>query len=159
MPVIMSWSERRFHVGPLGSGARLKLVVNLVLGLNRAVLAEGLALAGACGIDAAAALEVLKQYAGVFLGHGDQRSQNDRPRLRAAGPPRAAPERRPPHPPARLPPFFNNAAHRLRTSWCCKRPLTWVMPTLDNSAVIRGLRASLDSPPPGLTQTARRYNT
>ena len=34
-----------------GSGARMKLVVNLVLGLNRAVLAEGLSLAEACGID------------------------------------------------------------------------------------------------------------
>ena len=38
----------------------MKLVVNLVLGLNRAVLAEGLALAQSCGIDPAAALEVLK---------------------------------------------------------------------------------------------------
>ena len=59
-PVLASWSDRRFHVGPPGSGARLKLVVNLVLGLNRAVLAEGLALAQACGIAPAAALEVLK---------------------------------------------------------------------------------------------------
>jgi 3-hydroxyisobutyrate dehydrogenase-like beta-hydroxyacid dehydrogenase len=58
-PVLQSWSPRRFHVGPAGSGARLKLVVNLVLGLNRAVLAEGLSLAKACGIDPAAALEVL----------------------------------------------------------------------------------------------------
>lgn len=58
--VVKSWSERRFHVGPPGSGARLKLVVNLVLGLNRAVLAEGLALAAACGIDQARALEVLR---------------------------------------------------------------------------------------------------
>ena len=53
-------ATRRFHVGPAGSGAQLKLVVNLVLGLNRAVLAEGLSLAAACGIDPAAALEVLK---------------------------------------------------------------------------------------------------
>lgn len=59
-PVLATWSPRRFHVGPAGSGARLKLVVNLVLGLNRAVLAEGLALARACGIDVAMALEVLK---------------------------------------------------------------------------------------------------
>lgn len=59
-PVLMSWSDRRFHVGKVGSGARLKLVVNLVLGLNRAVLAEGLALARACGIDSATALDVLK---------------------------------------------------------------------------------------------------
>jgi 3-hydroxyisobutyrate dehydrogenase-like beta-hydroxyacid dehydrogenase len=58
--VLHTWSDRRFHVGPPGSGARLKLIVNLVLGLNRAVLAEGLSLAAACGIDLAQALEVLK---------------------------------------------------------------------------------------------------
>jgi len=49
-----------FHVGPCGSGARMKLISNLVLGLNRAVLAEGLAFAEAIGIAPAAALEVLK---------------------------------------------------------------------------------------------------
>jgi 3-hydroxyisobutyrate dehydrogenase-like beta-hydroxyacid dehydrogenase len=38
----------------------MKLVVNLVLGLNRAVLAEGLSLAAACGIDLAGALAVLQ---------------------------------------------------------------------------------------------------
>jgi 3-hydroxyisobutyrate dehydrogenase-like beta-hydroxyacid dehydrogenase len=58
--VLASWSEKRFHVGPAGSGARLKLIVNLVLGLHRAVLAEGLSLASACGIPPAAALEVLQ---------------------------------------------------------------------------------------------------
>lgn len=58
--VLRTWSENRFHVGPAGGGARMKLVVNLVLGLNRAVLAEGLSLARACGIDLAAALAVLK---------------------------------------------------------------------------------------------------
>src|SRR3954454_9103422 len=60
-PLLSSWNQRRFHVGRAGNSARLKLVVNLVLGLNRAALAEGLALARACGIDAAAGLEVLKQ--------------------------------------------------------------------------------------------------
>jgi 3-hydroxyisobutyrate dehydrogenase-like beta-hydroxyacid dehydrogenase len=59
-PILDSWSTKQFHVGPPGSGARMKLVVNLVLGLNRAVLAEGLSLARACGLDLAAALEVLK---------------------------------------------------------------------------------------------------
>jgi len=49
-----------FHVGPAGSGARMKLAVNLVLGLNRAVLAEGLEYARACGIDPYLALEILK---------------------------------------------------------------------------------------------------
>lgn len=58
--VLATWSEKRFQVGPAGSGARLKLVVNLVLGLNRAVLAEGLSLAAACGIEPATALEALK---------------------------------------------------------------------------------------------------
>jgi 3-hydroxyisobutyrate dehydrogenase-like beta-hydroxyacid dehydrogenase len=55
-----SFSKRAFHVGPGGSGARMKLVFNLVLGLNRAVLAEGLSFAEASGIDAAQALEVLQ---------------------------------------------------------------------------------------------------
>ncbi len=59
-PVLEAWSDRRFHLGPSGSGVRMKLVVNLVLGLNRAVLAEGLAFAEACGIDAALALQVLR---------------------------------------------------------------------------------------------------
>jgi 3-hydroxyisobutyrate dehydrogenase-like beta-hydroxyacid dehydrogenase len=58
--VLESWSSRRFHVGAAGSGQRMKLVINLVLGLNRAVLAEGLNLAERAGIDPAAALEVLK---------------------------------------------------------------------------------------------------
>src|SRR5262249_22226413 len=49
-----------FHVGPAGSGARMKLVINLVLGLNRAVLAEGLEFARASGIDPYLALEILK---------------------------------------------------------------------------------------------------
>jgi 3-hydroxyisobutyrate dehydrogenase-like beta-hydroxyacid dehydrogenase len=54
------FAKRWFHVGPWGSGSRTKLVVNLVLGLNRAVLAEGLAFARRCGLDAAAVLEILK---------------------------------------------------------------------------------------------------
>jgi 3-hydroxyisobutyrate dehydrogenase-like beta-hydroxyacid dehydrogenase len=49
-----------FYLGPCGSGSRMKLVFNLVLGLNRAVLAEGLSYAAACGIEPAAALEVLR---------------------------------------------------------------------------------------------------
>lgn len=51
--------SRFFHVGPAGSATRMKLVSNLVLGLNRAALAEGLAFAEAVGVAPAAALEVL----------------------------------------------------------------------------------------------------
>lgn len=59
-PLFNDLSSRTFHLGPVGSGSRMKLVVNLVLGLNRAVLAEGLGLAESLGLDAATALEVLK---------------------------------------------------------------------------------------------------
>lgn len=49
-----------YHVGGCGAAAKMKLASNLVLGLNRAALAEGLAFAEAIGIDPAAALEVFK---------------------------------------------------------------------------------------------------
>lgn len=55
-----AFAAKTFHVGPWGSGARMKLVVNLVLGLQRAVLAEGLCFAERCGIAPRQALEVLK---------------------------------------------------------------------------------------------------
>lgn len=51
---------RMHHVGPSGAASRMKLVTNLVLGLNRAALAEGLAFARCQGIDPARALEVLR---------------------------------------------------------------------------------------------------
>jgi 3-hydroxyisobutyrate dehydrogenase-like beta-hydroxyacid dehydrogenase len=55
-----TFSRQRFYVGSWLAAARMKLVVNLVLGLNRAVLAEGLSFAKACGIEPRRALEVLK---------------------------------------------------------------------------------------------------
>lgn len=60
LPILHSWSGLVRHVGGCGAGARMKLIVNLVLGLNRAALAEGLALAEASGVDPAVALEVLQ---------------------------------------------------------------------------------------------------
>ena len=53
-------ADRSFHVGPIGSGAKMKLVVNLVLGLNRAALAEALALAERLELPTGQALTVLK---------------------------------------------------------------------------------------------------
>jgi 3-hydroxyisobutyrate dehydrogenase-like beta-hydroxyacid dehydrogenase len=47
------------HTGPCGTGSRMKLVTNLVLGLNRAALAEGLAFAAGLGLDPALALDAL----------------------------------------------------------------------------------------------------
>ena len=49
-----------FHCGDAGAGARMKLVTNVVLGLNRAALAEGLALAQGLGLDARQALAVMQ---------------------------------------------------------------------------------------------------
>lgn len=60
VPVLASFSTRQFHTGPCGSGATAKLIVNLVLGLNRAVLAEGLHLAQQCGVDLEQMLEILQ---------------------------------------------------------------------------------------------------
>lgn len=40
-----------YHVGGIGDGNRTKLAINLVLGLNRAALAEGLVFANALGLD------------------------------------------------------------------------------------------------------------
>jgi 3-hydroxyisobutyrate dehydrogenase-like beta-hydroxyacid dehydrogenase len=48
-----------FYAGSWGSGAKMKLISNLVLGLNRAALAEGLVFAKAIGVDPANALTVL----------------------------------------------------------------------------------------------------
>jgi 3-hydroxyisobutyrate dehydrogenase-like beta-hydroxyacid dehydrogenase len=59
-PLFRLFAKEWHHVGPWGSGARTKLVVNLVLGLNRAVLAEGLAFARRCGLDPATVLTVLR---------------------------------------------------------------------------------------------------
>jgi 3-hydroxyisobutyrate dehydrogenase-like beta-hydroxyacid dehydrogenase len=86
--VLDSFARRVFHVGPCGSGARMKLVLNLVLGLNRAVLAEGLAFARACGVDPALALDVLRDgpaYSRVMDTKGEKMLSGDfRPQARLA---------------------------------------------------------------------------
>ena len=62
-PVLDRLARRVFHLGPLGTGAVMKLAVNtLIFGLNGAV-AEGLVLAERNGIDRALAYEVLASSA------------------------------------------------------------------------------------------------
>lgn len=62
-PFLDAIAQRVHYMGPNGSGARAKLVINLVLGLNRLALAEGL-LFGLCqGLDGKALLAVLKDSA------------------------------------------------------------------------------------------------
>ncbi len=58
--LLASFGHEVFHTGAPGSGTRMKLVLNLALGLQRAVLAEALEFARRSGIDPQRALEVLK---------------------------------------------------------------------------------------------------
>ena len=56
-PVLDALFPRRFHIGKTGDGGRAKLAVNLILGLNRMALAEGLTFAERMGLDPKAFLE------------------------------------------------------------------------------------------------------
>ena len=57
--VLQALATQRLHVGPAGMGARAKLATNLVLGLNRAALAEGLVFAERMGIAPAQFLQLV----------------------------------------------------------------------------------------------------
>jgi 3-hydroxyisobutyrate dehydrogenase-like beta-hydroxyacid dehydrogenase len=50
----------RFHVGGPGDGGRAKLAVNLILGLNRVALAEGLVFASRLGLNPQAFLKIAR---------------------------------------------------------------------------------------------------
>lgn len=68
------------YVGEWGAAAKFKLVNNLILGLNRVALAEGLVLADRLGLDAANTLAVLKQcnsYSGVMDTKGQKMVDGD----------------------------------------------------------------------------------
>jgi 3-hydroxyisobutyrate dehydrogenase-like beta-hydroxyacid dehydrogenase len=62
-PIFAAASREAFYMGANGTGANTKLVVNLVLSLNRMALAEGLTLAAKAGLDQGQALKVLQQSA------------------------------------------------------------------------------------------------
>jgi 3-hydroxyisobutyrate dehydrogenase-like beta-hydroxyacid dehydrogenase len=73
--ILTTFCQQIFFTGPAGSGAKMKLVVNLVLGLNRAALAEGLAFAESYGIAPADALQVLRagvSYSAVMDTKGEK---------------------------------------------------------------------------------------
>ena len=58
-PVLQPMSRDIMHLGPIGSGARMKLVNNFVCGVQVAALAEALALVEASGLDVEKAMAVL----------------------------------------------------------------------------------------------------
>ena len=55
-----AFSRRSYHLGPVGSGALGKLIINVVVVGNRLALAEGLNFGLASGMDGATLLQILK---------------------------------------------------------------------------------------------------
>ncbi len=62
-PVLRALFQSYFHIGKIGDGGRAKLAINLILGLNRLALAEGLVFAERLGLDPAAFLDVARRAA------------------------------------------------------------------------------------------------
>jgi len=60
LDLIRAVADRHYYLGGPGSGSRAKLASNLILGLNRLALAEGLVFAERLGLDLPAFLEMLK---------------------------------------------------------------------------------------------------
>lgn len=78
--IFRTCAKRWFHVGEWGSGARMKLASNLVLGLNRAALAEGLAFARSIGLDLQTTLSILIEsaaYSRVMDTKGEKMNAGD----------------------------------------------------------------------------------
>lgn len=73
-PLLRAASRNVFYMGANGAGANTKLVVNLVLSLNRMALAEGLTLAAKAGLDQGQVLTVLKQSA-AYSSAMDQKGE------------------------------------------------------------------------------------
>src|ERR671930_2672472 len=62
-PILGALFASYFHIGKVGDGGRAKLAVNLILGLNRLAMAEGLVFAERLGLDPAAFLKVARSSA------------------------------------------------------------------------------------------------
>jgi 3-hydroxyisobutyrate dehydrogenase len=63
LPVLKAMSKEIVHLGPVGSGAKMKLINNFLCGVQVASLAEGLAWIERSGLDREKALTVLKSGA------------------------------------------------------------------------------------------------
>ena len=62
-PILRALFASYFHIGKIGNAGRAKLAVNLILGLNRLALAEGLVFAERLGLDPEAFLKVARRSA------------------------------------------------------------------------------------------------
>src|SRR5215831_16911932 len=62
-PILRALFAAHFHIGKIGDGGRAKLAINLILGLNRLAVAEGLVFAERLGLDPEAFLKVARSSA------------------------------------------------------------------------------------------------
>jgi 3-hydroxyisobutyrate dehydrogenase-like beta-hydroxyacid dehydrogenase len=62
-------AQKYFYLGPNGSGATMKLVVNTLLGIGMQAIAEAVALGEKAGLDRKRLLDVLSQTAVVAPAH------------------------------------------------------------------------------------------
>lgn len=60
-PLLEKMSTSMRHIGPIGSAAKVKALVNMVMNINTAALAEGLGLGSALGLDLDMLREVFSQ--------------------------------------------------------------------------------------------------
>jgi 3-hydroxyisobutyrate dehydrogenase-like beta-hydroxyacid dehydrogenase len=68
-PIFHAIARSYFHVGPSGSGATMKLVVNTLLGIGMQAIAEAVALGEKAGLDRTKLLTILSQTAVVAPAH------------------------------------------------------------------------------------------
>ncbi len=71
---------KRFHIGEAGDASKAKLAINLILGINRLGLAEGLVFAERLGLDVAAFLRVARAsaaYSQIMDVKGDKMVEGD----------------------------------------------------------------------------------
>ena len=74
-PILSAMSKQIMHLGPVGSGAQLKLIINFLCGVQVASFAEALIWIERNGLDRAASLEFLKTGApgsGIFAAMADR---------------------------------------------------------------------------------------
>ena len=79
-PIFESIARSHHHVGPVGSGSRMKLIVNHVLTIHRMALAEGLVVAEVADMDLGTTLAVLKDslaYSKAMDAWGDRMISGD----------------------------------------------------------------------------------
>ena len=78
--IFSALTDKSFYLGDFGNATKFKLVHNLIIGLNRAVLAEGLQFAQSIGIDPKKALKILKETpaaSGVMETKGHRMTDRD----------------------------------------------------------------------------------